>query len=162
PLSGCIGSFELDMGVGGQTFNLLVDTGSATTAVAGTGCGSCAGAGGELYEAGPTATDLETPAPSTYGVPPLQASWQGEVYRDILHIPASDIAFPFNLVAIEQETHFFSPTPCNDKSPDGILGLASPEALARGTDGFIEELIAVGMPNIFAVQLCDRGGRLWL
>ena len=45
----------------------------------------------------------------------------------------------------------------------GFLGLGPADAAERGTNGYFDDLVrAANVPNVFATQLCDSGGTLWL
>jgi hypothetical protein len=81
--------YSAEMTIGGtQQFQLLLDTGSTTLAVAAIGCTSCVHAGvSGLYQPGPTAADQNTPVTAMYGTTPSTASgWKGEVFKDTVGV----------------------------------------------------------------------------
>jgi len=74
-----------------------------------------------------------------------------------------------NVVAITQQNKFFNGGGCtldagNNNNPNqGILGVGPQDLTLPGTDDFISKLAAVsGLPEAYAVQLCDRDGAMWL
>lgn len=143
---------------GTQTFDVLVDTGSTTLAVADATCSGCNVK--TKYTPGSTAVDKMTTASSQYG----SGSWSGKVYEDGVQAPASPVA-PVDFASITKQTSFFQPLTCPNKSGSyqGILGLGPTAAAVKGTNGFFDQLVSqLQVPNVFAVQLCDNGGTLWL
>lgn len=155
--------------VGAQTFNAFLDTGSTTLAVASKDCPACADAGvHNIYAPGPDAVDTHEGTASAYVD---GSSWSGEVYIDDVHVPGSKPKVPTKIVAISgAENGFFvsglaagaMPTPeCTGVPNDGIFGLGPSVALAPGTESVVDQLVVAGMPDIYAVQLCEGTGKLW-
>jgi hypothetical protein len=141
-----------------QSFQMLVDTGSTTLGVASTGC-SC-GSASPVYTPGASATDEKQTATSQYG----SGSWSGEIYQDTVSLGASPTA-PTKLVAIKSEANFFQPLQCDSKAGgmQGILGMGPPGAALSGTEGFFDAFVATNkVPDVFATELCETTGTLWL
>jgi hypothetical protein len=159
PLSSCVPSvYTATVSIGGsQSFQLSVDTGSTTLGVASTGC-ACGVS--PLYTPGPDAVDENMTAHAEYGT----GSWSGEIYQDTVGVGA-ETSVDVNLVAIDSMTQFFTPVMCDSTSGgmQGIIGLAPAASALAGTNGFFDQLVAgTGTPNVFATELCDSAGTLWL
>jgi hypothetical protein len=159
-LSSCVPTvYTLPVTLGGsQTFQMLLDTGSTTLGVAATGC-SC-GPASPLYTPSSTAVDQKQTATSQYG----SGSWSGEIYQESVAIGTSATA-PTKLVAISQQTQFFEPLQCDSKTGgmQGILGMGPAAAAVQGTNGFFDQYVATNkVPNVFATELCETTGTLWL
>jgi len=157
-LTGCGFSYTGEFAIGGSPFRLIIDTGSATLAVADANCASCTAAGVTGgYRPGTTGTDLHEPASSTYGDGSL--GWKGEIYRDNVSagsLPAAPVAF----ADITSQTDFFDSVPCGD--PQGILGMAPPAGLIAGTTSFPSQLATMGAVDVFALHYCVGPGDMWL
>jgi cathepsin D len=163
PLTGCPSSgYAAAFTVGGQPFNLIVDTGSADLAVASNNCPTCAGVT-PVYTPGATATDNGRQVTSQYGI----GSWTGELYTDDVVLTAASLSTSMKFVAIQSQAQFFSASGCNFGevafAPQGIAGFG-PTTLATGnTDVFMSRLVSQGLAaNTFAVELCPIGGQLWI
>jgi len=159
-LSSCIPTiYTMPVTLGGtQSFEMVLDTGSTTLGVAATGC-SC-GPASPLYTPGATAVDQKNTATTTYA----SGSWAGEIYQDTVSIGTSPPA-RLDLVAISSETNFFEPLQCDSKSPgmQGIVGFGPSGAADMGTTGFFDAYVAkYKVPDVFATELCDTTGTLWL
>lgn len=160
PLSSCLPTaYTLGATIGGtQSFQLLLDTGSTTLGVASSACPTCGVV--PAYTPGSSAVDQGTMATSQYG----SGSWTGEVYQDSVTLGSAPTA-PVKLVAIDQQRMFFEATRCDSTSGgvQGILGLGPGGAAVAGTNGYFDVLVATAhLPDVFATQLCDSGGTLWL
>lgn len=152
---------------GTQNFQLAIDTGSTTLAVAAASCSNCSGVE-PLYTPGAGALDQHETASSTYGT----GSWSGEIYRDVISVDAAPnvetdppTAVRMPIVAIGTQSAFFVSATCDSTNGgfEGILGLGPLGAAAQGTTGYFDALVSHGMvPDVFALQLCDLGGTLWL
>jgi hypothetical protein len=160
PLFSCVPStYTAAITIGqSQQFQLAVDTGSTTLGVAASSCASCGVA--PTYTPGPTAVDQKLQATTQYGT----GSWAGEVYRDSVGV-GSEAAVPVDLVAISTQSQFFQPVVCDSSSGSfqGIVGFGPAGAAVSGTTGYFDQLVATqGVANVFATQLCDNSGTLWL
>jgi hypothetical protein len=158
PLTSCVPLvYAANVDIGGETFQLLVDTGSTSLGVAGKGCTNCSVT--PLYTPSATSTDEKTTATSQFG----SGSWSGEVYQDQVGF-GSDPSVPVNFVAITSQTSFFQQgSTCGGQPYQGIIGFDRALAEVKGTDGFFDQFVAgKGVANVFATQLCDNGGTLWL
>jgi hypothetical protein len=144
---------------GSQSFQLTIDTGSTTLGVASTSCTNCSV--NPEYTPGASAVDQHQQATSQYA----SGSWTGEIFQDTV-ATGSEPAVPVKLVAIDTQSQFFVPALCDSGSGgsyQGILGLGPPGAALQGTVGYFDALVASQhVPNVFATQLCDTGGTLWL
>jgi hypothetical protein len=136
--------------IGGQSFELALDTGSTTTCVGASSCTTCAGTG--LYKPGPGAVDEHTPASSVYDSGEI--SWSGEVFEDAVGVggaPAVRVKFG----AISTQQNFIM-------GKDGILGFGPTMLEVPGTTSAVDALVHAGMPDVFAVKLCPDDAHLWL
>jgi hypothetical protein len=169
PLTGCNeGAYLAEVEIGSQSFELMVDTGSGTLAVASTTCATCGVS--PLYTPGPQAVDDDASVMDIYG-DGLDASggsgggWIGEVYTDRVSAGGgAAAAVPMKLGAMTSQTNFFFPLQCGAAILpwQGLVGLA-PGTARPGTDGYFAALVASrSLPNVFATQLCGEGGYWWL
>jgi hypothetical protein len=91
-------------------------------------------------------------------------SWTGEIYQDGVafgKVPS----ITMSLVAIDTQMQFFGPQFCSSGSGgvQGIVGLAPLGDALDGTNGYFDRFVATQKaPNIFATELCNSGGTLWL
>jgi hypothetical protein len=141
-----------------EPFDVVLDTGSTSIGVASSSCSRCdvdpkfSPNGGEI--------DQGVQARSQY----LTGGWSGEIYQGVISLAAQTKA-SVKFVAIEQQQDFFGAQSCGSKSGtvQGIMGLGPASAALRGTTGFFDRFIAESKaPDIFATELCDQGGMLWL
>ncbi len=160
PLYSCVPSeYTASVTIGGsQVFQLALDTGSTTLGVASSSCSTCDVT--PEYTPGATATDDHQTGSSQYGT----GSWSGEIYEDTVAVGPTPGA-PVQFVAIDTQSQFFEPVTCDSKvgSMQGILGFGPSAAAVSGTDAFFDQLVATShVANVFATELCDTGGTLWL
>jgi hypothetical protein len=160
PLYSCGGiGYTIGTTIGGsQQFQLLVDTGSTTLGVAESGCSSC-GVSPE-YTPGATAIDENGTAQSQYDL----GSWSGEIYEDSVGV-GSAVSTPVDLVGIRMQSMFLNPVQCDSKSGgvQGVIGFGPTQAAVSGTNGYFDQLVTTsGLPDVFATELCNTGGTLWL
>ena len=144
--------------IGTQQFQLTLDTGSTTLGVASSSCSGCDVS--PEYTPGATAVDQKKMTSSQYGT----GMWTGEIYKDTVALPPT-AASPLEFVAIDSQSMFFEPIPCDSKSGSmqGIVGFAPGTLALPGTQGLINQFVATQkVPDIFATKLCDTGGSLWL
>jgi hypothetical protein len=149
-----------------QNFQLAIDTGSTTLAVAAASCSDCSGVE-PLYTPGAGAQDEHAMASSTYAT----GSWSGEIYQDVISVAAAphvrtgpQTAVPMPIVAIDTQSDFFVSAACDSTNGgfEGILGLGPLGAADQGTTGYFDALVSHGIvPDVFALRLCDQGGTLW-
>jgi hypothetical protein len=162
PLTGCGGpGYAAPFSVGGQTFQLTIDTGSGTLAVASSNCTNCGVA--PAYAPGPSAMDQDKKASDAY----VLGSWQGEVYSDSVALGATTAQATMAIAAIDTQTAFFNHSGCGlgtvPFAPQGIVGFGPPALAASGTDAFVTKATqAAGIPDVFAIELCPQGGQLML
>jgi hypothetical protein len=162
-LTGCPSSgYAASFTVGGQPFDLLVDTGSGDLAVASNNCPTCTGIT-PVYTPGATAVDQALQATSQYGI----GSWTGELYSDDVALAGIAASTSMRFVAIQSQSQFFSMSGCNfgevPFSPQGIAGFGPTTLATPRADVFMSRIVAQGLvPNTFAVELCPIGGQLWI
>jgi hypothetical protein len=161
PLSGCAGpGYAATFAVGSQKFQLTVDTGSGTLAVASNACTNCGVA--SVYSPGAAAKDQNETTSDTY----LAGSWSGEVYSDSVKLVGLDKSVKMDFAAIDSQSGFFlADAGCAFGSrpfaPQGIVGFGPPGLSTQGTDPFLTKLTASGaVADVFAVELCAWGGQL--
>jgi hypothetical protein len=164
PLVGCDFSYFAMVSLGGAApLPMSLDTGSLRIGVAAAGCSTCEQDGVDtFYTPGASATDLHQTWSSEYGD---MQTWSGEVYEDSMQLVGAPLAVSVELAAIDTESQFFysfacSPTVMND--PSGIIGLAPRPSSEAPAVGFLDQLVAAGMPDLFTVELCPTSGNLWL
>jgi len=146
-------AITVNITVGGtQTFDVVLDTGSTTLALAGAGCSNCTDVT-PLYAPGATAMDLHATSSSEYGD---GTSWDAEDYSDQVAV-TGDTAVTMKLADITSQNGFFRA----DEPAEGILGFGSPQLAIVGTDSYIANRVAAGLSGIFAVQICPENGTLW-
>jgi hypothetical protein len=159
-LTGCGGpGYAAKFRVGTQTFDLTVDTGSGTLAVASSTCSDCGVA--PAYTPGPSAVDATAMASDTY----VQGSWQGEVYTDSVDLVGASTPAQMRIAAIDMQNQFFTNSGCGlgtvPFTPQGIVGFGPAGIAASGTDGFVAKFQqASGLPAVFALEFCEQGGQL--
>jgi hypothetical protein len=154
PLTSCQGvAYTAPVTLGGsQTFQLVIDTGSSSLGVASSTCSNCGVT--PTYTPGSTAVDKNMPTSIQYE----SGGWSGEVYQDTAAVGSSPAA-TVDLAAITSQTMFFQGPGCDE----GIIGFGPPAAVAQGTDLWFNQFVSTThLPNVFATELCDSGGTLWL
>ena len=160
PLVGCdVSEYNATVTLGGsQPFQMAIDTGSTTLGVASTMCPSCSVV--PAYTPDASAVDQNMTGTSQYG----SGSWSGEIYQDTVRV-GSGPTVPDKFVAIDTQSQFFQPgIRCGSSGgPQGILGLGPSQSALPGTQGFFDQLVASAkVPDVFATELCDTTGTLWL
>jgi hypothetical protein len=159
PLSACdSGKYTFPVAVGGKSFDLVLDTGSATTAIAAASCSDC-GVDPE-YTPGSSAVDEKQTVQVNY----VTGGWKGDIFQDSVQLGTAS-PFPVKLVAIDSQTSFFHGVGCTSPSGtyEGIVGFGRAALSPAGTDPMFDQLRAtLGMPDVFAVRLCSDGGTLWV
>ncbi|MFT3694068.1 MAG: pepsin-like aspartic protease [Kofleriaceae bacterium] len=149
PLTADGGGYTAKMSIGGQPFDVLVDTGSSSTGVASATCTNCNTH--PAYTPGTGATDMHFTANSQYG----SGSWKGEIYEDAAAM-ATFPGVPLDFAAITSQTQFFQ------GGFQGILGLGPDGLLLQHTTSYISKLFASGVTGQLAFQMCPDGGTMWL
>ena len=102
-LSGCTsGDYTAEVTLGtDQIFDMIVDSGSSTIAVAGAACSNC-NAITPLYTPGSTATNAHSRASGAYGA---ASGWNGAVYNDLLLLAGdTNSTLSIDFVSIEQQS----------------------------------------------------------
>lgn len=159
-LTGCGGpGYAATFTIGSQSFQLTIDTGSGTLAVASSVCTSC-GVTPE-YTPGAAAGDDGQQVSDTY----LAGSWQGEVYTDSVQLAGTSAPVTMRLAAIQEQNAFFGDSGCAfgtvPFAPQGIVGFGPSGLAVAGTDAFVTTLTQGSrLPAVFAVELCPVGGQL--
>jgi hypothetical protein len=167
PLAGCSeASYSARVTFGNaQSFSLLIDTGSTTLAVAASDCSTCGVS--PVYTPDSTATDLHQEISAEYGSSSADLTgWKGDLYKDIVGTGEGAAGSTFmRFVAIRSQSQFFEAEACGTApfTYEGVLGLAPLASAVGATDGYVDDLVAKGsVQNVFATELCEPGGHLWL
>jgi hypothetical protein len=149
--------YKAGVTVGSQTFQMIIDTGSTTLGVASSKCTDCGVT--PLYTPGTAAVDEGSMTTSQYG----SGSWTGEIYQDSVGF-TSDPTVPLKFAAITTQSMFFGPMMCQSGGGyQGIMGLDRAKAELSGTNAFFDQFVqARGIADVFATELCDSSGTLWL
>jgi len=149
-------AYTVNVTVGGaQSFDVTVDTGSTTLAIAAAACGGqCTGVT-PLWTPDSTATATGGSASSEYFD---GTSWSGPVYSDSVGVTGDPNVVPkMKFAAISSQNGFFRP----DEPAEGILGFGSTPLAIPGTDSYVSERVDNQFPSVFAFQLCPENGTLW-
>ena len=149
PLTALGGGYTAQLKLGGQAFDVIVDTGSTTTAVADATCTNC---GVHPAYTSTTGTDLHQTASAQYG----SGSWKGECFEDGA-VMGTRSAVALDFASITSQTGFFQ-----GAGYEGILGLGPDGLLLPHTTSYLTKLIAGGMTGQVAFQLCPENGTMWL
>jgi hypothetical protein len=137
----------------GATFQLDLDSGSTTTGVAAMACTQCTGLS-PLYTPGTAATDQHQTASTAYAD---GSRWSGEIFADTVGLGAGSPDVPVKIVSItSQHTFFFG------NEYQGILGLGPDALLETGTTSYYDAVVAAGVTNTMAYELCPTDGVMWL
>jgi hypothetical protein len=161
-LTGCGGpGYAAAFTVGSQTFQLTIDTGSGTLAVASSTCATCNVS--PEYTPGTTAVDDGKQTSDTYAA----GSWQGEVYTDSVQLAGTSPALMIDLAAIDSQNAFFNGAGCGlgtvPFAPQGIAGFGRSDLSVSGTEAFLTKLTqGSAVPAVFAAEFCAQGGQLML
>ena len=153
----------------GQSYAMRIDTGSTTLAVAATACTNCSGLT-PTYSPGAGAVDMQSTASTTYGD---GSGWTAEVYRDTVSLGGGMKDVPMAFGAIDKQKkatfghYFFGASYCsgtaNGNSAQGIIGFAGKTLANPHTDTFMDVVHTTNnLADVFAVQICDQGGHLWI
>jgi hypothetical protein len=152
--------------VGGQMFAMDLDTGSTTTAIAGTSCKDCSGSDFTMspeYAPTATATDECVKADSEFAD---GTGWYGEVFRDTIGVGNSSPTATLKIVDISTQVDPNDPMAMagffQDNSYQGILGMGAPENEVDHTEAFFSTIVGTGMPNVMSFEMCSDGGTMWL
>ncbi|HEY1817872.1 MAG TPA: pepsin-like aspartyl protease [Kofleriaceae bacterium] len=152
--------------VGGVQFAMDLDTGSTTTAIAGSTCTDCSGSDFTLtpeYTPSSTAVDQHQTADTGYSD---GTGWYGEVYQDSISLENSSPSASLNVVDISTQVDpevmgsmagFFE-----DNGYQGILGMGSPYNAEPNTGAYYQSLVQLGLPNVMAFEMCPTDGTMWL
>ncbi len=160
PMSGCFqNDFSVEMNVGGQLFQAILDTGSSTTAVAGMTCADCNVT--PSYTASPEQCVQGSHSTLNYG---SGASVSGPLYADVIAV-AGSTSVSTRFMVITQQNQFFRPSVCGSGSTgptsQAILGMAYPNLAAAGTDSWFYNFMAVNpsVEPVFSLYYCglDQG-----
>ncbi len=140
---------------------VIVDSGSATLAVAANGCNTCAQEGVQTFYDLSHGTWTGMGARGAYGY----GSWIGEAYEDDVGAGGST-SVQMDLAAIIRDDGMFGYHICDVAANvpfEGILGLG-PDALRdRRTDSYLSRVVEQQfLPDGFGLRFCHSGGTLWL
>ncbi len=161
-LTGCpfIG-YNAPVTVGGQAFQMGIDTGSTDTGVALSTCTSC----GVAPEYSPASGTCSGSTSAQYG----SGSWDAEVCTATVSVGAElpDVSIYF--AGITDQSQFFINTDCAGNPvatslSEGILGLGPIDLDSIGMstdDAYFNQLVQQGITDTLAVLLCSANGELW-
>ena len=148
-------AYTANITVGGsQAFDVIVDTGSTSLAIAGASCSTCNVM--PAYTPGSSGMDQHTTSSSMYGD---GTSWNAENFSDSVAI-TGDSAVEMRFASITAESTqppFFRMGFPNQ----GILGFGTHLTAVPGTDSYDELRMGAGLSENFAMQLCANAGTLW-
>jgi hypothetical protein len=85
------------------------------------------------------------------------SGWQGEIFTDTVGLGHGTPNVSLELVSISTENQFFDQT-----TFQGILGLGPSQLEEPGTDSYVSQIVAAGLPQVIAFELCASGGTMWL
>ena len=137
---------------GSQQFEMDLDTGSTSIAVAGTACTTCGVT--KHYSPGTAATDMHKTARTEYAD---GSGWSGEIFGDMVGLGYETPPVPIDFVSISTQTQFF-----DGSSYEGIMGLGPKYLLEPGTTAYVPAATAAGATPIMAFELCATHGNMWL
>jgi hypothetical protein len=144
-------AYTANITIGSQPFDVIVDTGSTTLAIAGTACGNCDVA--PEYTPGSGASDQHSTSSAVYGDDTM---WDAENFSDKVSI-TGDTTMTMRFAEITSQNGFFRAGFPNQ----GILGFGGQTIAAPGTDSYIAQRMLAGLDDNFAFQLCSENGTLW-
>jgi hypothetical protein len=148
-------AYGVTVTVGGQSFDMDIDTGSTTVGVAASGCTTCSSVGvSPLYAPGRTAVDTQHSAMAQYED---GSGWTGEIYDDTVGLAHGTPNVQLDFVAIATQQQFFQ-----DDSTQGIFGLGPIQNAESFTGSYVAEATAAGITDILAFELCSASGTMWL
>jgi hypothetical protein len=162
PLTGCVSiGYSAPVTIGGQTFALSLDTGSADLGVATSTCSDC--------EISPeyTAPDgsCSGTTSSDYGSGSLSGgSWSAGICTATVQVGAQEPAVAMKIAGITKQSQFFANYDCGGAYNQGILGLGPLDLDTIGsakTDEYFPALVQQGVPDVLALLLCSNKGTLW-
>jgi hypothetical protein len=152
----CNLAYHMHLQVGGGTYEVTVDTGSTTLALASSLCTNCTGISNPYTPAADADTHESTSA--LYGD---GSGWTGEIVQDTVEIPGSQLSVPVRFAAMKSQSNFFKSSPACTPGGQGVFGLGPQSELVSGTESPLDKLHLGGMPDVYAVQLCYGKGTLW-
>ena len=191
PLSGCpFADFTIPVIIGRTSFDLIVDTGSSTLAVAGATCTTCTGVSPKWQVSASSVATTFT-GMGAYGD---GSGWSGKVWSERVGLGNGTATFNATaytrariVVITQQSTEgrdqagnpkagaspFFNPNPCYDVfgTPaasqifsQGIIGVGYPTLAVANTDSWIFKLFdsQPNLPKQFSIQMCEGSGTMWV
>ncbi len=179
-LKGCPkGMYTAALHVGIQDLDVLVDTGSSQLVLFGE---SCMGCSPQMKRYRPSASSINLHMKDGAQFSGDRAGAYGDVYLDSVSVTGATVAnvsgpVPLSLISAylsgfdRDSWGVQSCSNANELSDvPGILGLGNgPGGTLSGTglkalgeDYYVQALMRAGMPGLFALQLCNHGGLLWL
>ena len=137
----------------GSTFQLDLDSGSTTTGVAAASCTTCTGLS-PLYQPGTAAMDQHHTASTAYAD---GSRWSGEIFADMVGLGTGSPDVAVNIVSITSQHNFFY-----GNEYQGILGVGPEALLEAGTSSYYTGVVAAGVADTMAYELCPTAGIMWL
>ena len=171
PLKGCFASdytARVELG-DGSAYQLIVDTGSTTLAVAAAACTNCSGISPK-YSPSANANDDQVTTGGGYGD---GSSWTGEVFTDVVSMGSTnDVRMAFATIDRQSMSrtsgrNFFNANYCAgtavSNASQGIIGFGGKKLALAHTDAYLDSLTGTNaISNVIATQFCDLDGNLWL
>jgi len=156
-------SVPVSIGSSRSTFNLIVDTGSTTMAVASSRCTGCHVS--PLWSASSSTQQQYTAGPVT-SIYASNTGWSGQAYKDSVSIGSASATLIFSSIDSTQGS-FFQSAGCDGSSRgntnQGIMGFAYSRLALPPTQGFFQQWQSqTNGANIFTIQMCQRSGNLWI
>ncbi len=161
PLTGCASvGYGAPVTIGGQTFQLSVDTGSTDMGVALTTCSDC-GVSPEYAAPGGSCSGS---AMSDFGGGSMTSGWTAKVCAADVQVGSEKPTVSMAFAGITTQTNFFISYDCAGTASEGILGLGPIDLDTIGTtkdDAYFTALVQKGVPDTLALLLCSTKGVLW-
>ena len=169
-LTGCFAAnYKAPIKLGdGNTYHLVVDTGSANMAIASAACSACGVT--PAYTPSASASSANANVTSAYAD---GSGWSGPTYTDTVNADSAigDMRMTFTAISTQLQVSntantFFGVSQCDgtdvSNTKQGILGLGG-SALSTAPDQAFMDVMKQSspLPNAFSVQFCDNGGKIW-
>ena len=156
PLTGCVLiGYSAPVTIGGQTFALSLDTGSADSSALPPA--PAATATSRPSTPRPTGSCSGTTS-SNYGSGSLSGgSWSAGICAATVQVGAQEPAVTMKIAGITKQSQFFADYDCGGAYNQGILGLGPLDLDTIGsakTDEYFPALVQQGVPDVLALLLC--------
>jgi len=157
-------AYSVHVSLDGTVYSLVLDSGSANTAVASSACGSGCDGVSPVFS-WPSSGGGGSSGTVAYGD---GSSIAGPSTTGLFGLPSGNVNVSAGFMAIEQQSDFFN-CPTALSQYQGIVGLAYGSLAQNGVQAFMDAAVGAGVPDGFAMQLCDvqdeatgHAGNFWL